>query len=273
MGLPIERLRVGAERELAAQLAERPEARDLDPAALHRRLDPFWNRSTSVYVPPDRAPWLHRALAEARAALDVTREVDLFLAQDETANAHVVVPPEASEPIAIRVTLGAVRRWGAAELLAVFGHELGHALAHQGDDYRRARRLAFDDDVSPSTRALAERHLLACEMTADRFALLACRDPSVALATQRTAGSEESVDPPRVLEEARAAVEDVEALAAPPAPAALRARAQWLFAESALYRELGGPGPGTLEEAELEARVARLLTLPADGVDAERRPV
>jgi tellurite resistance protein/RecA/RadA recombinase len=161
-------------------------------------------------------------------------------------------------------------RLDGAAMLGLFGHELGHFLAHGPDSpIRRAFSLMpalgrVDDRALE--HALSRLSMMA-ELTADRVALLACQDLGAMLRLEMVtltglASGELTWDTDAYLAQCRDLIEtglreggEIRGVTHP--EHSLRAYALWLFSETRTYRELTGRGPGTRELSEVDAAIAR----------------
>ncbi len=249
---------------LAAQVAEG------DADRVRRRL-----LARSLRLSEAMAPEVWAAAERARAALGVTAPLEVYQsAGRENASIHLVRSPAMVEIQGRLLTL-----LDGAALQAVFGHELGHFLAHGLDSPTGvagvvAQSVLMDGD-GPA-RSLAARLSMAQELTADRFALLACRslDTLLRLEMATTTGLPTEAltwDTRAYLAQCTALMEDclrdntrAEGISHPEHN--LRAWAAWLFSESDVYQHLTGEGPGTRPITEVDALLGRVLG--ADALDA-----
>ena len=125
------------------------------------------------------------------------------------------------------------------------------------------------------------RDSLACELTADRFGLLACQDLSAALrltmiCTTGLSGNTLSWDTDAYLAQCVSLCEGLlsagEVAQGHSHPEhGTRTYALWLFSESDVYHALTGRGPGTRPIAGVEATLAKLVGLAPAGEDAARQ--
>ncbi len=224
----------------------------------------------SVLLTEGMAP---EAWAQARAAaeaLGVTGPLELFQsAGEENAGIHLVQSPVLLE---IRGRLLSLLDAGAT--LAVFGHELGHWLAHGPDSPDGALGLVVSAALHHgAVPEHAARHVsalsMAREITADRFGLLACGSLDAALrlemaTTTGLSAADLTWDTTAYLAQCRGLIEAVEAegsavLGRTHPEHGLRAWALWLWSESDRYHALTGKGPGSRPIDEVEARIAKVM--------------
>lgn len=175
---PLAAIRFQPERELIDQLFER-----FGLAAL---IDHFVELgsltdmhdlvlASQLRLTPVVSPRLHGLLAEVRATLGFTDEIDLFVAQDPQINAGAIHALHAGRPHLLSLTSALVERMEDDELRFVLGHELGHL----GFQHYRARLAgaAFGetDDGEPRVPPLLARRLESwdrlAELSADRAGL------------------------------------------------------------------------------------------------------
>ncbi|MBI2392015.1 MAG: DUF4011 domain-containing protein [Deltaproteobacteria bacterium] len=267
-----ERLRVALERELCGQLDEDrafQRIREIivvpDAKAIRRRL-----MANALMLTEGMAPEIHAYAREAMAALGVDEPIEIYQASGrENAAMHAVEAPVLLE---IQGRLLTLLDRGAA--IAVFGHELGHFLAHgPGTDLgatgRFAAAIANADGIELHLQQTCSALSMAKELTADRFGLLACRDLDAVLrlemiSTTGLPGSALTWDTAAYLAQAKALIEQTlaegEAAHGVTHPEhSVRAWAAWLFSESDVYKELTGQGPGTRTLAEIDALLAKVL--------------
>ncbi len=270
--LDVETVRFSLERTLASIL-------DAEPGfALHR----------SAYVPRDPAAIRRRLLAqalrltesmaataygqayEAANVLGVEGSIELYQSSGrENAALHLVKAPILLE---IQGRMLSLVDQGAA--IALFGHELGHYLAHGpwhelGATALAGSALSQQGLLSPRGTLAAAQLVVAREITADRFGLLATQDLDAALrlemaATTGLSGEALSWDTTAYLEQCRELMEQTLALgdaaeATTHPEHSLRAWALWLYWETAEFHALTGQGPGTRALAEVDARIAKAL--------------
>jgi hypothetical protein len=262
----IERIRVSAEREAYAALECEQRAamrsyapQDVTPA--RRAL-----LSTALLLTETMAPDAHKAARAAMTALGVEDRVELFQSGGhgvDTARLMLY-----GHPIGVEFIGGYLDRLDHGGLLAVLGHEIGHALAHSGHPKFGWALPACDRARTLATRAYS----MAAEFTADRFGLLACRDLDAVLRLemQMSAGrSARSIrfDTRAYLDQCRAVAEETierggNAMGSTHPEHYVRGYAEWLFTETEVYRDLTGLGPGSRSLDEVDAIVQRLIGLP-----------
>lgn len=271
----VEAVRFALEHELARHLgsvpgfdAQRRAFVPTDPELVRRRL-----LAQALRLTPSMAPGAYERAARAQQSLGIVGTVELYQAGGrENAGIHLVEHPILLE---IQGRLLTLLDDGAA--VALFGHELGHYLAHGpwaevGSVALAGATLAERGVLTTRDANVARRLVVAREVTADRFGLLACRDLEAALrlemvATTGLPGEALTWDTKAYLQQCRELMEATlakgEAAEATTHPEhSLRAWAVWLFSETDLYRKLTGQGPGTRKKEEIDALVARALGIP-----------
>lgn len=166
----IERIRVSAERDAYAAL-EREQG-----AAMHRYVpqDVTVSRrallANAMLLTETMAPDAHEAARAAMTALGVDDRFELFQSAGQGVDTARLVLY--GHPIGVEFIGGYLDRLDHGGLLAVLGHEIGHALAHSGHS-----KFGWALPVCHRGHTLATRtYSMAAEFTADRFGLLACRD-------------------------------------------------------------------------------------------------
>ena len=284
VGLDVEAVRFSLERQLAAALdgfpgfaVQRASLVPRDAEAIRRRL-----HADALALSPTMAPAAHAQAEAARATLAIDGALELYQSSGrENAALHFVQSPILLEIQGRMLTL---LDDGAA--VALFGHELGHWLAHGPWTELGATALAglqlAEAGVLPSAQAEAARRLaVAREITADRFGLLACQDLDAALrlemiATTGLPGDALTWDTAAYLEQARELMDRTlaageAALATTHPEHSLRAWALWLFSESDVYQRLTGRGASTRSLAEVDAVIARALGSSRVDVDFDAR--
>jgi hypothetical protein len=274
-GLDPERVRLPLERELAGRLASHPLVQDLrgalavpDPAAVRRRL-----MGGSLRLSEGMAPDLHATAANVLRILGIAKPLEIYQSSgQENASIHLI-----ESPILIEVQGRMITLLDKGSMTAVIGHELGHYLAHGpwgalGEISGLANALVNLDDIDEEVHLLASSLSMAKELTADRFGLLACQDLADLLrlemiSTTGLPGDALTWDTDAYLAQCRELMEQCllegsTALGVTHPEHNLRVYAAWLFSETSLYRELTGRGPGTRSMEEVDATLARTLSLP-----------
>lgn len=271
----LDRIRVSAERIIASDLArEMPGAR-----AAHVAQDGDAQRrfllSYSLRLTPRMAPEAWEAAREAADALGCEDEIELYHAREriEGRTARLVLH---GRPIGIELIGDCLDVCDRGELVAVLGHEIGHALAHAGNPEFAWVRGAAERSSAKTRRIYA----LASELTADRLALLACRDLDAVLRLEMRgqmgrAPAALRLDTRAYLEHGRALAEEWLArglvmFGETHPEHYVRGWAEWLFSETDVYRELTGRGPGARSVDEVDAMLSRLLGLAQPGVSSMR---
>ncbi|MBN2801249.1 MAG: DUF4011 domain-containing protein [Deltaproteobacteria bacterium] len=281
--LDVEGVRFAGERDAARALRADASLAELILAASSRQETPpdrirreLMARSVMLTEGMARSTW--DAARSAARTLGVTEELEIFQAAGaENAAIHLSRAPVFLE---IRGRLLALLDQDATT--AVFGHELGHYLAHgpgsPDAELGLVAQIVISRQGAPEHAvARASALAMAREITADRFGLLAVQDLDAALrlemaVTTGLASSELSWDTGSYLAQCRALIEGdagkgerARGLSHP--EHGLRAWAVWLFSESDRYRDLTGRGPGTRPLAEVDrAIVAALGTAPTEGL-------
>jgi hypothetical protein len=173
------------------------------------------------------------------------------------------------DPFAVRLIGPATSLLDEGALRALIGHEFGHYLAHgtASSPGSRVLRLAHAD-----TRAgmlVRNACSIAAELTADRFALLACQDLAATIRLEVVSVTLTSADSlglreyeyladvsERIVEGKVARLDQTH-----PSPE-FRMYASWLFSRSDEYRRLTDRGPGDLTLGEVDDCLMRLLVTP-----------
>jgi hypothetical protein len=282
---------------LAVSSATRTRLVGLDPEALRtrlergmvqqlrRRLGDGWEarwpdyEHTSAMLEVDAwmgclaaEPRLHRIADEARRVLRIEREVEVHPTNERLAAAHRAE----GGPLVVSIHWRSLAHLDDDALLAVLGHELGHHLAHNG---ARAKgpdpRLVYwrlHDDRSSEIREVAAAYSRASELTADRFALLACQDLDAVLRLFASlSGSAGGQDMGDFLASSRKRAEDLlgrkkRATGDSHPEMAVRAYAVWLFSQSDTYCRLARRGPGSRPLLEIDMALASLVGPSDDAV-------
>jgi hypothetical protein len=276
-GFDADALRVSLERDLLTRFSARTlpfEARLLgnppDADTIRREL-----LASALRLGETMAPELHTRAREAARRLGVTEPIEIYQADGpENAAVHLLPTPVVLEA---QGRLLALLDEGSA--LALFGHELGHFLVH-GPRSRDAvtmillmrvlRHGSASDEVLAELRALS----MARELTADRFAVLACGDLDAFLrlemisttglsATSLTWDTAAYLAQCQELIKRMLEVGDVSRGVTHPEHS-VRAYAAWLFSETKECRALIGRGSGTRALADVDQELARILRRPFD---------
>ncbi len=272
VGLDVETVRFSLERQLAAALdglpgfaAQRSALVPRDPEAIRRRL-----HADALELSATMAPSAHAQADAARRTLAIEGALELYQSRGrENAVLHLV-----QSPILLEIQGRMLTLLDDDAGVALFGHELGHWLAHGPWTELGATAVAglqlADAGVLPRAQVEAARLLaVAREITADRFGLLACQNLTAALrlemiATTGLPGDALTWDTAAYLEQARELMDRTlaageAALASTHPEHSLRAWGLWLFSESDVYQRLTGRGTGTRTIAEVDALIARAL--------------
>ena len=270
--LDVESIRVAHERTFAAAVERHPifpriAARLGVPDARQERRRLM---ASSLRLTESMAPTAHQVAREAQRILGVPGTVELYQRTGpENAAMHFV-----ETPILLEIQGSLLPRLDPGALLALFGHEIGHYMAHgTSSPFPAAIRLApglVDDDALNATLSYLS---MMCELTADRIGLLACQDLSALMRLMLTSVSGLAIgdltsDTDAYLAQCKELIEaDLSAGEVTTGNThpehGMRVYAAWLFSETRTYRELTGRGPGTRELAEVDAIIARCFG--ADG--------
>lgn len=273
--MDVERIRFSGEREAAAALRADAWLADLvlaaesrgraDPARIKRQL-----MARSLMLTEGMAPDVWAAARTAAEVLGVTTPLEIHQSAGvENAAIHLV-----DSPVLLEIRGKLMASLGPAETVAVFGHELGHYLAHGPTAPDGALGMVTGIALEhPGTPDHAVRHAsvlaMAREITADRFGLLATRDLDAALRLEMASATGLSAD--ALTWDTTAYLEQCTALIAETREAGehsrgvthpehgMRAWALWLFSETEVYAELTGAGPATRTLADIDAEIAEVL--------------
>lgn len=279
----VERVRFAGERAAAAAMRGDVWLQDLIMAAEARgKADPSRIKRSlmarSLKLTEGMAPDTWRAARAAAAALGVTESIEIFQsAGAENAAIHLV-----DAPVFLEIRGRLLSLLDDAGTVAVFGHELGHYLAHGPGSPDGALGMVVHAAMEHGgTPEHAQRHAsklsMAREITADRFGLLACGDLDAALRLEMAAATglasgDLTWDTKAYLAQCRALIEETaeagqEARGTTHPEHGMRAWALWLFSESDLYKELTGQGPGTWILSEVDEEIAAVLgAAPSEGL-------
>lgn len=273
-------LRVALERDLCLQL-ERDRAfariREIvplpDAKTIRRRL-----MAQALLLTEGMAPDIHAHARSAALALGVDKPIEIYQSSGrENAAMHAV-----EEPVLLEIQGRLLTLLDGPAAVAVFGHELGHFLAHgpataTGTTGRLAAAIANSEGVELHLQKLCSRLSMAKELTADRFGLVACGDLEALLrlemiATTGLPASALTWDTKAYLAQAKELIESSlekgeAALGVTHPEHSLRAYAAWLFSESDVFKSLTGKGPGSRTLAEIDSLLAKILL--REDVDAD----
>ncbi|MFO0629977.1 MAG: DUF4011 domain-containing protein [Polyangiales bacterium] len=272
----VELLRVPAESRIAARLNAVPgwseaaeKAAPLPAETVRRGL-----LARSVRLTPTMAPDTWALATRAKETLRVEKPLEIYQsAGRENAAIHLI-----EEPVVLQVMGRFINLLDPGAALAVFGHELGHYLAHGpwtalGRTGAVANGLLHDPGAPPELTRLAAALSMAQELTADRFGLLACQDLAAHLrlemiCTTGLHGEALTWDTDAYLLQCQELIETVlragdRARGASHPEHGVRAWAAWMFSETREYQSLTGRGPGTRALADVNAEVEKVLALPS----------
>jgi hypothetical protein len=279
--IDIERVRVSAERQAYERLRldngtkALPTFTPQNVAAARREL-----LTRTLLLSDTMVPEAYGAARAAMQTLGLDDRIELFQSPGAWDTARLALH---GDPIGVEFIGSYLASLDCGGVLAVVGHEIGHAVAHYTTPHfawvSSPANSTYPTRSAPSRRA----YLMAAEMTADRFGLLACRDVEAVLRVEMLgaagrAASTIHLDTTSYLNQCRAVAEDI--LANPGTMAVggshpehyVRGYAEWLFSESDLYASITGSGPGALPIEDVDAMIARLLGLGPGSVRDRARP-
>jgi hypothetical protein len=241
----VEEVRFGWERELEASAMVRG-APDLSGEPVHMPI------SRAV------APRLYTIADEVMGTLQCQAGYELCLTRAaDGLNAQALFH---DAPFRIRLIGRLASLLGDGGLRAIFGHEIGHYLAHRPSPRFPGRRVECDNLLS-----------VAREITADRFSLLACQDLAAAVELEIASMTGErmdalGVDAMAFLDECRTNVVTgrVEVMNDTHPSRELRLYAMWLFSRSTSYARLTGKGPGDQSTRQIDAHLRAHLLKDAE---------
>ena len=267
----IESVRVASERTFAARIEQHLHYRLLssrvgpsDSREVRRRL-----MAQSLQLTDTMAPDAYQVAREAQRILGVRGEIQLFQRSGaENASIHM-----ASEPILMEIHGSLLSVLDSRSLLGVFGHELGHYVAHGPDSPLRGplaltSLLGAVELERPFEQDLSKLSMLA-ELTADRVGLLACQDLHAMLRLEMVtltglSSGALTWDTEAYLAQSRdlieSALKDGTGFYGRTHPEHhLRAYALWLFSETQTYRDLSGEGPASRDLREVDELIAQFF--------------
>lgn len=271
----VERLAFPGQREAALEIeATKGYRAELRRISFGEQTLPAWRASLgeAMAIEPAAVPaHLRGVLAAASRWLPLSRPI----APLQQGGVLEVRAEDAGDAIHLLLYGPVLRDLGDRELSAAVGGALGRYLLGEapGAPFRDPSRVAgaweqlgFHGDNEPR-RLRAGRFLVACDLSADRFAMLLAGglDPFLRYLLQTSTESGELpgyFDPLAYRKQVREALSlglSFWARSARSASNALRAHAADLFSRTAEYRALTGQGRGSLSLAEVNQRVARLL--------------
>lgn len=274
MNIDIGSIRFRGEHEYAEVLRQLPGVDALaskvidEPARVRRAL-----MARSLLLSEGMAPSPYRVARSLAGRFGLDAPVEIYQAAGAE-NAAMHISPS---PILIEVQGRMLALLDDDTLAALLGHELGHYLAHGGDNPQRGPSLAamailHGSGAPDSLIAAAQRLSMAQELTADRIGLIACSGLDAALRLEMVAvtglaaetltwDTQAYLAQSRELMEATLA-EGETALGTTHPEHSLRTWATWLFSESDVYQQLTGRGPGTRSLADVDALLMRILGRP-----------
>jgi len=272
--LDVEAVRFAGERTAAAAMRADAWLQDLihsveqrgrpDAGRVKRQL-----MTRSLKLTDGMAPDAWSAARSAAEVLGVQVPLELYQAAGaENAAIHLI-----DSPVLLEIRGRLLSLLDQAGTVSVFGHELGHYLAHGVDSpdvhLGPVVNAVLNQGGAPE-HAVRRASALAMgrEITADRFGLLACQDLHAALRTEMAAttglsSGELSFDTTAYLEQCKALIAEATAADANAGNThpehGLRAWALWLYSETAEYAALTGVGVGTRALADVDNEIAVVL--------------
>ncbi|MBC7173862.1 MAG: M48 family metalloprotease, partial [Polyangiaceae bacterium] len=144
--------------------------------------------ASSLRLTESMAPDAHRMAAEAQALLDIEGRLEIYQSSGpENAAMH-----HHRDPILVEIQGRLLSLLDEPSMLSVLGHELGHYLAHGprselGRLMLAARVLSRAGQLPSDLVEVVSRMVVAAELTADRFGLLAAQDLDAALRAEMVA--------------------------------------------------------------------------------------
>jgi hypothetical protein len=179
-------IRLGLDHELFQRLANAPPIaaaiERVEGGSGHLQLaEKRRQLAASLRVTESVSPYLHKVVTTVKKLLRLDRPVELYVTPSPIANAFCMELPDAGGLLVV-VTSGAVDLFTRGELLFLVGHELGHGIL----GHHRLPGSALLNPPDPAMRLSWEftlellRWLRAGEISADRFGLVCCQDPTLA---------------------------------------------------------------------------------------------
>jgi len=264
----VESLRFPGERQAAQALREHLTATDTldvpDAEQIRRSI-----RATALQLTATMAPEAIQALQTALWRLRIQSSAELYQsAGQDNAAMHLV-----EQPIIVELSGRMLTTLEPRQLVAVFGHELGHWLAHGHTNPLLRESLAAHQTVHDGKRGAATlaatRLLMSQEITADRFGVLATGDAESMLRLSMivTTGLPPGAltwDTQAYVAQARELMESLEksgkSVAGLTHPEhSLRAFAIWLFSQTDVFSALTGAQGADLTLNAVNERLQRLL--------------
>lgn len=229
MALPLERIRSTLERAYRGDKTEK--VAHGDPGA------------NALKLSRSMAPRAHALLDDVRGALGVDAPVTLFRAEAAYDTAHMLA---LKDGLAIQFDGNWLDTLPEDCLRVVMAHELGHHLCDHGEGSKRYRR--------------------ACELTADRFAVIACGlESTLRMSMLGTVGATARIelDTAAYLADCRAFAEaclskQTRAVGYAHPEMRVRAYAKYLFSASDVHHEITGASGG-VSLAEIDAALETLV--------------
>jgi hypothetical protein len=232
-----------------------------------------------VLLTESSAPRAYRLAREVAETLGFKAPFLLFQTRSaEDMNAQALMN---HEPFAVRLIGPVIGILDDGALRAMIGHEFGHHLAHgrlspDSTVLRRGRARSHDASFIQSLCNVA------AELTADRFALLACQDLAATIRLEVVSATGVSADSlglrehEYLAEVSEQVVERKVARVETDYPSReFRMYASWLFSRSDEYQRLTGQGSGDMPLSGVDDCLRSMLTTPGleaalAGVDVKR---
>jgi hypothetical protein len=263
--LDIETIRVPAERVAAAQLLRlEPFSRDgfrTRVSAHHRRQ----LLGSALLLTSTMAPSAYAAAREAMATLRVDDQIELYQSASREVDATRLAVW--GNPIGIELIGNHLDHLDHAGLVALFGHEIGHSIAHcQNNEFAWA--LSVSQQPNTPTRRL---YSIAAELTADRLGLIACGDLDAVLRLEMLLSVGHTTkgitfDTQAYLAQCRSLAEETlssgqRLLGTSHPEHYIRSYAEALFSETDVYCEIVGKGSPTRSLGDVNAILSKLLRI------------
>jgi len=226
---------------------------------------------TSLKLTPKLAPTVYGIGKRCRDVLGLECKIEFFVYQGDQFNASVY--PPSGDTLYIMLSSGIIERFNTDELTFVIGHEIGHVIF---EHHKYPARLIMDagsEYLSPLHAMKLFAWGRSAELTADRVGLLCCQDfTAAARAFFKLSSGVTDESLAFDLEEYVKQFVDLEAEMAgenmdpsdwysthPFSP--LRIKAIEIFHRSDTFKRLTGSGEASVTESEMEAEIARFMSL------------
>lgn len=181
--LNTEKIRLGLEQKLAADLYEQIEGDILESVLKEAKIENVENQwkyileGHSFKITEEMAPRLFSLFNEIKKILEFDEPTDLFVTNSNQLNAFAISRLEDDQPHIINVNSGIIERMDDPELMFVIGHEIGHLISNNARIMKLVQFIFPDYNRMP----LILRHKIElwqklAELTADRFGFIASRN-------------------------------------------------------------------------------------------------